>query len=257
MEQRKQRSHKFKVSPLPSPEVISPSRLPRITIQSALLRGKSPSFSPSWGISHSSLFINQICCTVNLLHLFFTTVRVPTHQDVRRNKGEVPSVPSFLAHGRCLLWSSTRCGKQTELQVSFRWVSGVFLEPHLTHLQRWSQQVCNDRWRQSTPFRSSAGQSAQQLKDQDGAWTHSPVGRRGRIPGAQPCPGAALPDPSSQRDPGDSEEKGAFKSSFYDQCLVKEDLYWTKMVVAYCSKYMGVFWHSSYWGNIFLLAGCN
>lgn len=47
----------------------------------------------------------------------------------------------------------------------------------------------------------------------------------GRIPGAQPCPGAALLDPSSQRDPGDLEEKGASKSSLYDWCLIKEGLY--------------------------------
>lgn len=84
----------------------------------------------------------------------------------------------------------------------------------------------------SDPFRSRTGQSAQQLKNQDGAWTHSSQlgltpqwGGVGRIPGALLCPGAALLDPSSQRDPGDLEEKGAFKCSLYDQCLVKEDLY--------------------------------
>lgn len=63
------------------------------------------------------------------LHLFFTTVRVPTHQDVLQNKGRFLLFHLSLARGRCLLWSSTRCGKQTELQVSFRWVSGVFLSP--------------------------------------------------------------------------------------------------------------------------------
>lgn len=160
------------------------------------------------------------------LHLFFTTVRVPTHQDVPQNKGRFLLFHLSLARGRCLLWSSMRCGEQTELQVSFRCLS----EPHLTHFCRdGARQVCNDRWRQSTPLSGAV------LASLPSSWkTKMELGLTpqwgavGRIPGAQPCPGAVLLDPSSQRDPGDSEEKGAFKSSLYDRCFVKEDLYWTK-----------------------------
>lgn len=69
----------------------------------------------------------------------------------------------------------------------------------------------------------------------------------GRIPGALLCPGAALLDPSSQRDPSDLEEKDAFKCGLYDQCLVKGRLVLNKMVVAYGVPNMReCFGHSSY-----------
>ena len=142
-----------------------------------------------------------------------------------------------------------------KFQVSFRCLS----EPHQTHFCRdGARQVCNDGWRQSMTLSGAV------LASLPSSWkTRMELGLTpqwggvGRIPGAQLYPGTTLLYPSSQRDPSDLEEKGAFKCSLYDQCLVKEDLYWTKWL-----------WHTGFqiYGSIlgtvpiekmFLLAGCN
>ena len=110
-----------------------PSHLPRITIQSALLRGSLLHFHLSEEPPTHPPLINQIRCTV----------------DVPWNKGRLLLFHPALAHGRYLLLSSTQCGEQTVsgvFKVSFRCLS----EPHQTHFCRdGARQVCNDGWRQS------------------------------------------------------------------------------------------------------------
>lgn len=144
---------------------------------------------------------------------------------------EVPSIPSFPCSWKVLaiviltMWWVDWVSGVFKFQVSFRCLS----EPHQTHFCRdGARQVCNDRWRQSMTLSGAV------LASLPSSWkTRMELGLTpqwggvGRIPGAQLYPGTTLLYPSSQRDPSDLE-KGAFKCSLYDQCLVKEDLYWTK-----------------------------
>ena len=143
------------------------------------------------------------------------------------------------------------------------WVSGVFQvsfwAPPDTFLQRWSQ--ASVQWWMKTvndPFRSSAGQSAQQLKDKDGAWTHSPVGRSGQDSWSTALPwdhsAISLISKGSQRFGGER----CFQVQSLWSVLSQGRLVLNKMVVVYwVPNIWEYFGHSSYWGNIFLLAGCN
>lgn len=74
----------------------------------------------------------------------------------------------------------------------------------------------------------------------DGAWTHSPWGGVGRIPGAGPVLGL-LCGILISRDPGDSE-KGAFRAVFMISAWSRKTCIEQNGCGILGSKYMGVFW---------------
>ena len=105
----KQKSHEFKVGPL----------LPQVSSIPSL--HKDPVCPPQREVSFVFTFLRNLpfipllstrfTAQLISLHLFFTTVQIPTHQDVLQNKGRfLPFHPS-LAHGRYLPLSFSQCGE--------------------------------------------------------------------------------------------------------------------------------------------------
>ena len=178
--------------------------------------------------------------------------------------GSFCSILPLLTEGTCCCHPHNVVSRL--FQVSLRWVSGVFLSPtrHISAEMEPGKCAMMDedsQWpfqEQNWPVCPAAEKPGWSLDSLLTAWTHSSVGRSGQDSWSTALPwgrsARSLISKGSRRFGGER----CFQMQSLRSVLSQGRLVLNKMVVAHGVPNMReCLGHSSYWGNIFLLAGCN